>query len=113
MGAGRPLIRKGWQAPGESLLRLALANRMIPIREDLAMPDAIARQLEAYHRLRPKIVEEKRAGWVLIAHEELIEVFDEFDKASIYADEHFSNEQVLIRHTSEEKGIAPFIVSRQ
>jgi hypothetical protein len=77
------------------------------------MSDDLNRQLAAYHRLYAKITAENEPGWALIAHEELVKVFSEFDEASVYADEHFRDEQVVIRHTSEHRGIAPFIVAHR
>ena len=77
------------------------------------MPKALDRQLDAYHRLRPQLVADNKRGWALIAHERLVEVFEEFDEAALYAEEHFSREQVLIRNISEHRGVAPFIVSRR
>lgn len=75
------------------------------------MPSALEQQREAYLRLRPQIIADKGEGWALVAREALVEVFADFDVAASYADEHFPNEAVLIRHTSEHRGIAPFIVS--
>lgn len=75
------------------------------------MSGSLDRQLEAYFRLRPRLLEERREGWALIAHETLIDVFAEFDAAAVYADENLASEQVLIRHTSEHRGVAPFIVT--
>ncbi|MCR5873881.1 hypothetical protein LRS10_06640 [Phenylobacterium sp. J426] len=92
-------------------LRFLLANRIVPNREDQVMPDALELQLEAYHRLRPKLIEENQSGWALVAREALVRVFAEFEEAARYADQYFSNEQVLIRHTSEQRGMAPFIAS--
>ena len=75
------------------------------------MRDALERQLEAYHRLLPSIIAERGYGWALVANERLVEVFNDFDKAATYAEEHFPHEQVLIRHTSEERATVPFIVA--
>ena len=77
------------------------------------MADALARQLEAYQRLRPKILAENEVGWALIVGESLVQVFGAFDEAARYADKHFPDKQVLIRHTAEQRGIAPFIVSKR
>lgn len=77
------------------------------------MPDALQQQLEAYRRLRPQLVAENQNGWALIAREALVRVFNEFEEAARYADQHYSNEQVLIRHTAEHRGVAPFIVSHR
>lgn len=77
------------------------------------MRGALDRQLQAYHRLRPQIRDENSDGWALIAREALVKVFSEFDEAAAYAEEHFADEQVLIRHTAEHRGIAPFIVARR
>lgn len=71
------------------------------------MPGTLDRQLAAYHRIRPLLADE---GWALVAREALIKVFDEFDAAAQYADEHFPDEQVLIRHTGEQRPVIPFIV---
>lgn len=95
------------------LLLFGLANQMLAEREGLVMSDALSRQLEAYYRLRPQLIAESKSGWALVVHEELVRVFDEYDEAALYADEHFANEQVLIRHTAEHRGIAPFIVARR
>lgn len=75
------------------------------------MSEAMDRQLEAYHRLRPQILAENRVGWALVARQDLVKVFDEFDEAAIYAEKHFPDEQVLIRHTAEQRGTVPFIVA--
>jgi hypothetical protein len=77
------------------------------------MSDDLNRQLAAYHRLHPKIIAENAPGWALIAREELVKMFDDFDDASAYADMHFPEEQVVIRHTSEHRGVAPFIVAHR
>ncbi len=77
------------------------------------MPTELERQREAYFRLRPQIVAERKEGWALVAREALVEVFEEFDAASSYADKHYPSEEVLIRHTAEHRGIAPFIVSKR
>ena len=74
------------------------------------MSEAMDRQLAAYHRLRPQILAQNKPGWALVANEKLVRVFDEFDEAAMYADKQFPNEQVLIRHTAEIRGLAPFIV---
>jgi hypothetical protein len=75
------------------------------------MSESLDRQLEAYRRLLPKMRAENDLGWALIANEELVRVFPEFDEAARYADAHFRDEQVLIRHTSEQRGTVPFIIS--
>jgi hypothetical protein len=77
------------------------------------MPGALDRQLDAYRRYRPQLLAENRQGWALVAREALVQVFAEFSEASQYADEHYPDEPVLIRHTSEHRGIAPFIVSER
>jgi hypothetical protein len=76
------------------------------------MSEGLGQQLAAYHRLRPDLLAQRREGWALVARERVVDVFDEFDVASAYADANFPNEDVLIRHTSEHRGIAPFIVAR-
>lgn len=77
------------------------------------MADALNKQLAAYHRLLPTITAEHEPGWALIAREEFVKVFAEFEEASAYADTHFPDEQVVIRHTSEHRGVAPFIVAHR
>lgn len=74
------------------------------------MTEGLGQQLAAYHRLRPTL---HRQGWALVAREKVVEVFDEFDAASAYADANYPDEDVLIRHTSEHRGVAPFIVARR
>lgn len=76
------------------------------------MSTALAQEIEAYRTLLPEIKSKHGDVWALVAHARLVRVFDEFEQASKYADAQFPNEQVLIRHTSEHRGIAPFIVSR-
>jgi hypothetical protein len=50
-------------------------------------------------------------GWSLVAREKLVRVFDGFEEAAIYAAKNFPDEQVLIRNTSEQRGMVPFIVA--
>lgn len=83
---------------------------MLLEREGFVMSEALDRELQAYHRLRPQMLAEKKAGWALVVGEELVQVFDEFDAAALFADEHFPGQQVLIRHTAEQRGTVPFIV---
>jgi hypothetical protein len=90
---------------------LRLANRIVPNREDNVMPNELAAQKEAYLRVHPRLLAEKKSGWALVARGELVDVFLEFDAASSFADKNYPNEQVLIRHTAEQAGIAPFIMS--
>jgi hypothetical protein len=77
------------------------------------MSAALDRQLAAYYRERPQILQNGKEGWALVAREVLVSVFDEFEAAAQYADEHYPDEQVLIRHTAEQRGVAPFIVSKR
>jgi len=94
-------------------LLIPLANRIVPTREEIVMPGALDRQLAAYYRIRPQILADKKEGWALVAGEALVRVFEEFDAAALYADQHHPNEPVLIRHTGEHRGVAPFIVSKR
>jgi hypothetical protein len=77
------------------------------------MSAALDRQLAAYYRERAQILQDNKEGWALVAREALVSVFDEFETAAQYADEHYPDEQVLIRHTAEQRGVAPFIVSKR
>ena len=77
------------------------------------MPGALDRQIQAYHRYRPQMLEENKRGWALIAGEKLIGVFEDFEEAALHADEHFPGEQVLIRHISEHRATVPFIVAKR
>lgn len=78
-----------------------------------AMPTTLSREIEAYQALLPEIKSKHGAVWALVADARLVQVFEEFDQAAKYADDQFPNDQVLIRHTSEHRGIAPFIVSKR
>lgn len=77
------------------------------------MSEKLDRQLQAYHQCRPQMLAENRLGWALVAREGLVQVFKEFDEAASFADRHYPSEAVLIRHTSEQRGVAPFIVARR
>ncbi len=76
------------------------------------MATPLTQEIEAYKALLPEIQSKHGSVWALVAHAKLVKVFDEFDQAAKYADDQFPNDQVLIRHTSEHRGIAPFIVSK-
>jgi len=76
------------------------------------MSAELDRQLEIYRQCRPQMLADDKMGWALVAREALVQVFDEFDSAARYADEHYPDEQVLIRHTSDQRGVAPFIVAK-
>lgn len=112
-----PLIREGANPKANQIALWSLidrpTNRIVPERGTNVMPNALDRQKAAYFQLRPQIVADKREGWALVAREALVDVFAEFDVAASYAVEYFPNEDVLIRHTSEHRGIAPFIVSKR
>ena len=78
------------------------------------MSQALDRQsLGAISGYAPKSSRENPIGWVLIAQENLVRVFSEFSDAVKYADENFPEEQVLIRHTSEQRGTIPFVILSQ
>ena len=59
------------------------------------------------------MLEQRQKGWVLVAREAVVKVFDEFEEAALYADEHYPDEDVLIRDISERRGIVPFIVTKR
>jgi hypothetical protein len=90
-----------------------LANRNVPKREGIVMRDPLDEQIEAYQAMLPEIKKEHGLVWALVAHRELIKTFGVFDVAARYAVEHFPNEQVLIRHTSERSEMAPFLLVGQ
>jgi hypothetical protein len=75
------------------------------------MPETLHQQIEAYQRARPSFQAENKHGWVLVAHEAVVDVFANFDQAALYAESHFPHDQVLIRHTEETASVVPFIVS--
>ena len=77
------------------------------------MTTTLSQEIEAYKSLLPDIKNEHGACWAVVSDAKLVEVFEEFEQASRYADERFPNSQVLIRHTSKHRGIAPFIVSKR
>jgi hypothetical protein len=83
---------------------------MIPEREGTVMRDALDEQIEAYEALRPTIKRDFGSVWVLVADRQLVRTFPAFSAAARYAREHYSKQQVLIRHTDEKKlETAPFI----
>ena len=77
------------------------------------MATTLSQEIEAYNVLLPDIKSKHGEVWALVAHQRLVEVFKEFDQAAKFAEDRFPNDQVLIRHTAEHRGIAPFIVSRR
>lgn len=86
------------------------ANHTLHDREGSVMPDALDKQIEAFDRLLPSIRKQKGGTWVVIARGELQDTFTDFSKAAIYAEEHFPDEQVLIRNTEAKEEFAPFIL---
>jgi hypothetical protein len=74
------------------------------------MPDALDEQIEKFEELLPVIRAQDRGAWALIARRELQGVFKDFTEAAIYAEEHFPDEQVLIRDTEAKEQFAPFIL---
>ena len=107
---GGPIPRIGSSCVVPAVMQ---ANHTLHDRGEIVMAEALDRQLQAYWRLRPKILAENNLGWALIVDEELIRIFPEFDQAAMYAETHFPKEQVLIRHTAEQRGTVPFIISGQ
>jgi hypothetical protein len=76
------------------------------------MASALSKEIEAYKALLPEIKSKHGDVWALVAHQQLVEVFEDFDQAAKFAEDRFPHDQVLIRHTGERRGMAPFIVAR-
>jgi hypothetical protein len=74
------------------------------------MPDALDEQIEKFEELLPMLRTEHRGTWALIARRALQGTFEDFSAAAIYAEEHFPDEQVLIRDTEAKEEFAPFIL---
>jgi len=84
-------------------------NQVVHLRGDPAMSDALDDQIEAYQALLPEIRRKHQSGWALVAKRRFIKLFGEFSEAAQYAQVHFGNEPVLIRHTDEKPETAPFV----
>lgn len=72
----------------------------------------LSQEIEAYKTLLPEIKRRHGDVWALVSGARLVEVFEEYEQASRFADDQFPDRDVLIRHTSEHRGVAPFIVLR-
>ncbi len=73
------------------------------------MDDRLDREINAYQALLPSIRKSHGSVWALVVHEKLVETFKDFSVAARYAIDHYSGEQVLIRHTDERLESAPFV----
>lgn len=73
------------------------------------MRDALDEQIATFHGLLPELKQKYGPAWVLLVDHKPIDAFKNFDKAALYAAEHFGGKQVLIRHTGESRETVPFI----
>lgn len=71
----------------------------------------LSEQIAAYQRQLPKLRKDYGSAWIRFAHGRPVDGFKEFEQAALYAFQHFDNEQVLIRHTDEQKETVPFVVA--
>ena len=68
-------------------------------------------QIAAYQRQLSKLREDYGSAWILFADGCPVDGFKDFEQAALYAFEHYSGKQVLIRHTDEKRETVPFIVA--
>lgn len=77
------------------------------------MPDTLSEQIEAYEALHADIKREHGSVWVIVAGSKVVSTFKELSSAVRYANTHFGEEPVLIRHTDERRReSAPFVQLR-
>ena len=73
--------------------------------------EALLNEIEAFERMLPDIRAQHGSAWVLMAHQTVQGAFRSFDAAARRAMDGFAGQQVLIRHTSEERPSFPFLTA--
>ena len=73
------------------------------------MADALAREIDAFQRLLPRIRTEYGSVWAVIAHEDLQCAFPDFSSAAKYALANCSDTEFLIRHTDLQQAHIPYV----
>lgn len=66
-------------------------------------------EIRAFDAMLPKLRQDAGSVWTVIVGADLKGTFDDFEKAAIYAVDHFGAEDYLIRHTNEHTAHIPFI----
>jgi hypothetical protein len=71
---------------------------------------ALAEQISAYRQMLPQLRKEHGSVWALLIDSKLVDTFQEFQSAAMFALEHFEGQQFLIRHTDEQQETIPFVI---
>jgi hypothetical protein len=71
----------------------------------------LSEQIAAFSNMLPQIREDFGSAWVLFANGRPVRGFKDFEQAALYAFKHYGAEQVLIRHTDDQRVTVPFVIA--